>query len=425
MMFAGTLRFALNGWIESLYNTPKFHFTYYGFDWVKVPGAMGMYLLFFIMGISALGIALGYKYRWSAVLFFLTFTYIELIDKSTYLNHYYFVSIVAALLIFSPAGRYFSIDIWQKPEHTITQIPRYFIGIIQLQLGIVYFFAGLAKLNHDWLFEAMPLRIWLQPHSEMPIIGYFMDKTWVAYVFSWFGALYDLSIPFLLLNKKTRGIAYIFVITFHVLTYVLFQIGLFPFIMILCTLIFFSEQFHKKVLYTIANIFKFPKTLSQPSLRHWTTNTLKNRVFLGALLLHFTIQLLFPFRYLLYPGQLFWTEEGFRFSWRVMLMEKAGKAFFYVTDENTKAKAEVIPSDYLTANQEKMMATQPDMILQFAHFIKREYEQKGIQHVKVTVDSYVSLNGGGSRRFIDSSIDLGREHDSWQHKRWILPYSQQ
>ena len=71
------------------------------------------------------------------------------------------------------------------------------------------------------------------------------------------------------------------------------------------------------------------------------------------------------------------------------------------------------------------MATQPDMILQFAHFIKREYEQKGIQHVKVTVDSYVSLNGGGSRRYIDSSIDLGSEHDSWRHKRWILPYSQQ
>jgi hypothetical protein len=53
---------------------------------------------------------------------------------------------------------------------------------------MVYFFAGVAKLNYDWLFRAMPLRIWLPPHIGLTLIGPLMDETWVAYAFSWFGA---------------------------------------------------------------------------------------------------------------------------------------------------------------------------------------------------------------------------------------------
>jgi Vitamin K-dependent gamma-carboxylase len=420
MMCAGTLRFALNGWIEDLYIKPKFHFTYYGFEWVKPLGEKGMYICFFIMGLSALAMAFGFLYRWSATLFFITFTYVELIDKSTYLNHYYFVSIISALLIFLPAGRNYSIDILIWPKYKTTHIPRYFLGIIKLQLGMVYFFAGVAKLNYDWLFEAMPLRIWLQPHTEMPVLGYFMDKTWVAYFFSWFGAIYDLSIPFLLLFSRSRTWAYLFVIAFHVLTYMLFQIGLFPFIMILCTLIFFSEKFHQSLLDSLSSfVKKAPSNQAYP----WKSKPVTTRIFLAILLLHFGIQLMMPFRYLLYPGNLFWTEQGFRFSWRVMLMEKAGKCFFYVTDVQTGKKSEIIPADYLTRNQEKMMATQADMILEFAHFIKEDYNKNGYPNVKVTVDSYVSLNGTGSRRYIDSCVDLGSIKESLQHKSWILPYT--
>lgn len=423
MMLGGTIRFAAMGWIDSLYIKPSYYFAYFGFEWVKPLGETGMYLLFATMGLAALGIAIGWFYRLSSALFFIVFTYIELIDKSNYLNHYYFVSIVAFIMIWVPAGRYFSMDVRRKPELKKTHVPAIYILAIKMQLGMVYFFAGVAKLNADWLFEAMPLRIWLQPHTEMPIIGWFMDKKWVAYFFSWFGAIYDLCIPFLLLNKSSRPYAYFFVVAFHVLTYMLFQIGLFPFIMIFCTLVFFSEKFHIQILAGLERILSIKK-VEEPAVLSNTHNPAHLRFFTYFLLVHMAIQCAMPFRYLLYPGKLFWTEQGYRFSWRVMLMEKAGKAFFYITNPANGLKMEVLPSDYLTPNQEKMMATQPDMILQFAHYLKKIYGEKGIENPVVTVESYVTMNGSGSRKFIDDTIDLGKEKESFKHKTWILPFEE-
>jgi hypothetical protein len=138
--------------------------------------------------------------------------------------------------------------------------------------------------------------------------------------------------------------------------------------------------------------------------------------------LYFVIQVLVPFRFLLYPGKLYWTEEGYRFSWRVMLIEKGGTVFFHVKDPITQHKAEVVNAQYLTTLQENMMATQPDMILQYAHFLAGEYRQKGIENPIVTAESYVTLNGSGSRLYIDSTVNLATERETLGHKRWILPF---
>jgi len=138
--------------------------------------------------------------------------------------------------------------------------------------------------------------------------------------------------------------------------------------------------------------------------------------------LHFIIQLIMPFRFLLYPGKLYWTEEGYRFSWRVMLMEKGGTAFFHVKDPATGGKTEIINSMYLTQFQETQMSTQPDMILQYAHFLAREYQKRGIKNPIVTAESYVTLNGSGSRLYIDSTVNLANEQETLSHKKWIIPF---
>ena len=103
------LRFWYNGWIDSLYIVPDFHFSYYGFSWVK-PMGIYTYLIFYICFFSALFVMLGYKYKYAIVTLFLSFTYIELMDKTTYLNHYYLVSSISFLMIFLPCNSYFSID---------------------------------------------------------------------------------------------------------------------------------------------------------------------------------------------------------------------------------------------------------------------------------------------------------------------------
>ncbi|MVM31257.1 HTTM domain-containing protein [Spirosoma sp. HMF4905] len=424
IMLLSTIRFALKGWVYAFYIKPQFHFTFYGFDGVKPLGATGMYSLFGLLIISSLLITIGLFYRVAILTFFLCFTYVELIDKTTYLNHYYFVSILSFLLILVPAHRYFSVDVLRKPRLAVTQVPAWTINLFKLQLLLVYFFAGLSKLNYDWLIAALPLKIWLPANSHLPIIGSLLTQLWVAYAFSWFGALFDLGIGFFLLWEKTRKPAYAFVVLFHLATGILFKIGMFPYIMIAVTPIFFSERTHLQIIDFLRKLLPEWGIRSRETRRIYQMPVVQQKLIWAVLGLHFTIQLLLPFRLLLYPGKLYWTEEGYRFSWRVMLMEKGGTAFFYVKDPTTGRQTEVVNAQYLTSLQENMMATQPDMILQYAHFLAREYEQKGIKNPIVTAESYVTLNGSGSRLYIDSTINLANEEETFDHKRWILPFRQ-
>lgn len=433
MMLISTIRFAAMGWIYDLYIRPDYFFTFLGFDWVTPLGGTGMYVLFSIMGIAALGIMLGFYYRIAIVMFFLTFTYVELIDKTNYLNHYYFVSIISFLLMFVPAHRYFSLDILRKPNLKALKVPAWMINIFKLQLGIVYFYAGAAKLNPDWLFNAMPMKIWLPANAHLPIIGWLLDYEITAYIFSWAGAFYDLTIVFFLLYKPTRKLAYASVIIFHMLTYFLFQIGMFPFIMILSTLIFFSAEFHENLIKYTKNIWvnlhsyifakedsRVPSTSQQSKSIAVQNST--STIIAGILVLHFLLQILLPLRFALYPGNVFWHEQGYRFSWRVMLMEKAGYAVFHVHNAKTNKTWEVSNWKHLTENQEKMMATQPDMILQFAHYLEDHYQKQGIEDVKITAESHVTLNGRRSQLLVDPDVDLTKIERGFSHKDWVRPF---
>ena len=467
LMLGSTIRFWALGWIEDHYIRSTVQFKYYGFEWVTLLPPAGMYALHVGMILGALGIMLGYRYRLSALLFFLTFTYTELIDLTYYLNHYYFVSLISLLLIFLPANRYFSIDAWRNPDLRSLTAPRWTILVLQFQLAVVYIFAGLAKINYAWLIEAMPLRIWLPANDTLPLIGPLLKWQYAPWLFSWAGMLYDCTIVFWLSQARTRPLAYIAVIVFHAITGLMFQIGVFPVVMIGATLIFFPAGWHERVLDGIWKLIKNvlrgfnPSPIPSPPRRKGGLTSSKiliqeerRPLILGLiqslslfwkrikppsplgegmgggltrlppLLLsaYLLFQLLFPWRYLLYPGNLFWTEEGYRFSWRVMLMEKAGTATFYVKDGQTGREGVVNNGDFLRAHQEKQMAMQPDMILQFARFLEKYYTENGVNRPAVRAEVYVTLNAKPSRLLIDPNIDLSKIEDDWKHKDWILPY---
>ena len=325
-------------------------------------------------------------------------------------------------MIFLPANVYFSADAYKNPNKAFTQIPRWTTDILKLLLAIVYFYAGLAKLNTDWLINAMPLKIWLPGNADLPVIGPLLTKQWVAYTFSYAGAVYDLGIVFLLLYKRTRWLGFALVVIFHILTKILFPIGIFPYVMIVASLLFFSAGFHVKVLGYIAQLLKLPfNPLAEAKTKVVTNIPLYNFkiAFLAAFIL---LQLAFPFRYLFYPQELFWAEEGFRFSWRVMLMEKAGYAEFKVSDPVTGKGLTVDNSKFLTPFQEKQMSFQPDFILEYAHFLHDHYQAQGMHDPEVRVSSYVALNGRLSTLYIDPNVNLAKQDESFLHKTWILPF---
>ena len=415
-MLVSTLRFIARGWIHEFYIAPHYHFTYYGLDWIKPLPGNGMYYVFGAMTVLAILITLGFAYRFSMAAFFLLFTYVELLDKSFYLNHYYLVSLLSFLLIFLPLHRAFSLDSWLRPTLKTSHVPRWTIAAIQLQLGIVYFFAGVSKLNPDWLLHAMPLKIWLSASTDFPLIGRYFDYEWVPYLMSWAGAFFDLTIPFFLVWRRSRPFAYLAVIGFHAMTGLLFPIGMFPWMMIGVTLIFFPASTYSRWLKfdTVKVVVERPfgRSLKRPPL-------LMTRLASGILVVFFMFQLLLPLRHWLYPGDVLWTEEGFRFSWRVMLVEKTGFATFYITEPHTGKQWTVYPRNYLTPQQENQMSYQPDMLLQFAHYLADDFEQHGYEDVEVRSEAYVSWNGRSSCLLIDPDVDLAHQPESILPKQWV------
>jgi hypothetical protein len=401
----------MNGWIHDFYVAPDFHFTYYGFSWVKTLGDPGMYILFGALVLSSMGIIFGAFYRLSTVIFFLGFTYVELIDKTTYLNHYYFVSIIAFLMMFLPANKHYSVDLKWRPYIGKRTIPRWMIDVLLIQVSIVYIYAGLAKINHDWLIEAEPLKTWLKPKYDTPLLGELFRYEATHYFFSWFGMIYDCTIPFFLLWGRTRYWAYVVVIVFHVLTAYLFPIGVFPYVMILSTLIFFPAGFHQKLLN------RMPYYSKKSDLKNGTPilNPFMKKLVFGLFVVHLFFQIIIPWRYILYSGNLFWTEEGYRFSWRVMLVEKTGMANFYLKHPDYPGMRPINNLEHLTPQQIKQMSFQPDMILQYAHHLKKVYTDKVfiegtdtivLDEPEIHAEVFVKMNGYSSRKMIDKKHNL-------------------
>lgn len=425
MMGAG-LRFLAKGWVETHYIEPDFLFRYLFFGWVPVIPGNGLYVVFLVQIASAALIALGWRYRIGAILFFLSFTYVELLDQTTYLNHYYFISLVSFLLIFLPLNRWGSLDA-RAGRFGPGPAPRWVALVLQAQVAIVYFFAGLAKLNPDWLLEAQPLGIWLSARADLPLVGVLFDQAWFAYLMSWGGAAFDLSIPFLLCWRVTRPAAYCAVVAFHLATAMLFPIGVFPWVMIAGTLVFFDERDWRRFFgwvtarpsrWTSGRSPLAPGAASLPRASAAGPIGRGRALVLGAF---FALQVLVPLRHLAYPGDVLWTEEGYRFSWRVMLVEKTGTVFFQVTDPDASRSWEVFPSDYLTLRQERQFAFQPDMILAFAHHLRDTLRSEGVQNPEIRARAYVSLNGRRSRPLIDPTVDLTEAPRSLAPKEWILP----
>ena len=414
LLFFSTTRTIQKGWVDELYVRPDYHFGF--FSWLEPLSAEGMYVVFYLMCFCALCIILGLFYRLNTLAFFLLFTYCELLDKTYYLNHYYLVSLLTFWLIIVPAHRWYSLDTLIFPRIKSSTCANWQVLIFKVQLSIVYFFAGLAKVNPDWLFKAQPMATWLPGKYDLPILGPWMHYKEVAFLFSWVGCIYDLTIWIFLWIKKTRGVAYFMVLVFHFLTAILFpRIGMFPFIMITSTIIFFSPAWHEKVL---SYLPFFPAITAQSPQRPITTQW--PSLISITLSTYLLFQLYLPLRYLQYSGNLFWHEKGYRFSWRVMLMEKNGYTSIIVRDPVNNVQREVDQNEYLTAFQKQQMKSQPDMLLQFSRYIGDQFFQEHGYAPEVYVKSRLSLNGRRSQLFTNDTIDIYSLADP-MNSNWILP----
>lgn len=402
VLLVAVVRFFAYDWIRQLYVEPQLHFYYFGFGFIR-PWPEPWLSLWFV-GVGGLGLllALGHNHRALVALALVGFGYVELLDATHYLNHYYFLSCALLLMVLLP-----------RP-HLGGQVPAWSLWAFRLLIGLVYFYAGLAKLEPDWLIRGEPLASWLHGRQELGGLGRLLEHPAVARLMAWAGLAYDLSIPFLLWMRRTRPYAFVGVLLFHGITGWLFPIGVFPLVMTAAATLFFAPDW---------------PTRWWPASSRWALRdppvTLRAARLRQALVMGFLVlQVVLPLRHLLYPGPVTWGEEGFRFSWRVMLVEKHGVVRYQVTVPAEGRTYEVYPESYLTPLQLQQLGGQPELIRQLAHRVARDFRAAGHADPEVRADAWLSLNGHPMARLIDPAVDLAQVEDDLWPKPWILPLPQ-
>lgn len=432
-------RYLNYGWVASEYIDPVYLFPYAGFEWIRPWPGIGMYLHFYALAILAVCITVGFYYRLSAALFFLGITYVFLLDKSHFLNHIYLVTLISLLLIFVPAHRDFSIDARRRPSIRSTTAPAWTLALLAFQVGIVYVYGGLAKLNGDWL-RGEPMRTWLSDESDLPLVGRWVTDEWFVYVVSYAGLLLDLLVVPALLWPRTRWFAVVALILFHRFNAAMFSIGIFPMFATAAIVLFLPPSWPRRAATWLRSTF-------EPQHRRAAAKRVGNRkvapepaatprvtiarsawvqpLAIAAITVYVALQLLFPLRHFLYPGNPAWTDQGDRFAWRMMLHSKVGDVQFIVTDPPSGATWNVDPATYLTDFQIGKMTGQPDMILQFGHFLADEWRADGYEDVEVRATTSISLNAREPVPIVDPAVDLASEDLSLGNASWITSLDEQ
>lgn len=398
VMAWGTSKYFTRGWIDHLFLQPAYHFSYPGFEWVQVLPGPWMYILFYTMLIATIFIACGVLYRLSMVVFFLSYTYVFLLDQAYYNNHYYLICLLGLLLIFVGADRKYSFRSWfaKKQGKTVHPlVPYWQLLMLQVQIMIVYVFGAIAKLNPDWL-SGIPTKLWFAKAKTFQKFGEWFGTELSGLFVSYSGIVIDLVIAPLLFFKKTRVIAVIFVTAFHLFNSQLFGIGVFPWLMIAASVLFFEFK-HSEQQETGA----------------------QKKIIPAVLAVYFLIQIIVPFRHYTYPGNASWTGRGDRFSWRMMLNDHDVQFTLRVKNVVTEEEIVVDPKDYMQKDFIRKLS--PPLILQFAHFVADEFEKKGFE-VEVYADATDAFNGRERQTLIYDDADLTKIEADTYPEGWIAYY---
>lgn len=404
----------ITGWIRKILITPEFTFSHIGFEWLQPLPGYGMYFYFAIMGICGLLVMIGYKYRLSLGIFTILWTGVYLMQKESYNNHYYLLILVCIIMLFMPANRYASVDAKQNPGIMSLSMPRWCSLVMILQIAIVYFFATIAKFYPDWLDGTFTKNLF-SSKSNFPIIGSIFTEKWFYLFLAYAGILFDGLIIPALLWKKTRTVALIASLIFHLFNSVTLQIGIFPYFALSFVVFFYPPETIRKIFFR-----KKPVFTHHSEIQNYGTKAIK-----WFFIPFFIIQILLPIRHWFIKGDVLWTEEGHRLSWRMMLRQRSGTLNFKIIDKETK---EIIYYNYhekLSPKQRAVLPGRPDAIWQYSQRIKKEFANQG-KDVSIFVDSKVSVNQKPFRTFIDPNVDMAQaEWDYFFHNDWILLYDKE
>ena len=411
LLAAETFGAILTGWVKENFIKPEFTFSHIGMEWLQPLPGNGMYFYFATMGILGILVMIGYKYRLTLSAFTILWTLTYWMQKTSYNNHYYMLILVCLIMIFLPANRYASVDVKQNPEIKSWSMPQWCSWVMILQIAIVYLFATLSKFYPDWLDGTFTKNL-LANKSPFPFVQDIFNQKWFYLFIAYSGIAFDLLIVPLLLWKKTRTFAFIASFIFHLFNAVTLQIGIFPFFALSFAVFFYPPEKIRSIFFKKKAVLDFDNLPSD-----------KNKsILLYFFLPYFILQILLPIRHWFIKGDVLWTEEGHRLSWRMMLRSRSGYTVFKIVDKQSGQEIRYNVRSKLTEKQFNMVSDKPDAIWQFAQRIKKEFASQG-KDVSIFADTHVSINGKKLKQFIDPKVDLASaDWNYFSHNNWILLY---
>ena len=415
LLFYHTTIILLNGTVYKNFIEPPFTFAYIGLEFLQPLPGNGMYFYFSFMALLALLIILGAWYRFAMTGFAILWTLQYLMQKSGYNNHYYLVLLLCWLMALVPANGYCSVDAKRNLLTKTYTCPQWTTWLFAVQVAIVYFFAAISKLNAEW-FSGKFLAIQFSRLSMHHIYGILFDQKWFPLLIACAGFFFDLLIIPLLVWNKTRKYAFVLACLFHLFNSFSFRIGIFPYLSIALCIFFFEPGNIRDI------FFKTKPTVNDMGVPP-AISTIKRKLLIAALSGYLLFQVIIPMRPWFFPGNTFWTEEGYRMSWKMMMRSKSGTIHFKVVDHTFRKTWIIDPRDSFSPAHVMWIAINPDITWQYAQRLQKEFFKKGVSNVEVYAIGLVSLNRGRPIPLIDTIVNLAAvKWHPFKHSSWITQY---
>jgi len=425
--------------LDCMYRDTSMLFKYQHFEWVTLPPGNGLEWIFAAMGISAFCVMVGLFYRVAMIVLSILFSWLFLLDQALYLNHFYLVLIYCVIMIFAPAHRHLSLDARRKPKWASAVIPNWSRLWLAAQTELVLIYAGLVKLNTDWL-NLEPMSMWMTARSAdaAPFFQLITQDWGIALASYGVIVLHLLGAP-LLLWRRTRLPVFLLYSCFHLINALVFDIGIFPFLTIGATLMLFDADWPRQFVRFLINgnwasrssgatCSWLPQWLLRMAEAQSTSagkptpglSGVWRRLITVAICVCLVAQTLIPLRHLAAPGNVAWNEDGHRFSWRMKLRSKQGTAMFTVTRDDDN-RWDVDPAQFLNAKQTRKMVCIPDLIWQFSQYLDDYYSENGRYEVAVHATAICSLNGRDPAPLTNQLVDLTTIKRSDPVTAWTYP----
>ncbi|XP_075767093.1 vitamin K-dependent gamma-carboxylase isoform X2 [Pelodiscus sinensis] len=350
-----------------------------------------MYLLYTVMLLGALGIMLGCCYRLSCLLFVLPYWYVFFLDKTAWNNHSYLYGLLGFQLALMDANRYWSIDGLRDRRKRNAHVPLWNYTVLRMQIFIVYFIAGIKKLDADWV-EGYSMgslsRHWLFDPFKLVL----SEEMTSLLVVHGGGLMLDLTAGYLLFFDATRPVALVFVSYFHCMNSQLFSIGMFSYTMLATSPLFCYPDWPRRL------GARFPACLRRllPSLEPPQ-----------------------PSAACVYRGP---EHKGQGKRERGPgLRQKLGALFtvLYVLEQLFLPYSHFITQVFTQSRRWKDHA---DMLKQYATCLSRLLHSYNVSQPEIYFDIWVSINDRFQQRLFDPQVDIVQaEWSPFRHTPWLKP----